>query len=190
MTNRRPPQKKQRTASAKPTRSGGAYVQLGGEETVPRMILVMRTMGASANEIAAAFGVSIATIDKWKRTKPEVKEAFALGVQAANSRVSSALFQLCIGGSYQVDQAIKVKDRAPDGSYSECVEVVTLTKNQPPLFHAISFWLRHRDAENWANPEADPGEETPLQSQDDAALRARAQELMKRVGTNVVSLKG
>jgi hypothetical protein len=63
----------------------------------PTMARVLCILGATNPEIAEAFGVSLNTIDNWRKEHPAFDEALTKGKTWADARVVQALFMRAVG---------------------------------------------------------------------------------------------
>lgn len=102
-------------------------------------------LGATNEQIADFFSVSVATIDNWKKDKPEFLGALKEGKRIADSTVADSLYNRAIGYEFTEQQAFKVKK----GQYEEEVEVVEVRRVMPPDPTSCIFWLKNRNPENW-----------------------------------------
>jgi hypothetical protein len=99
-------------------------------------------LGATDADLAAAFEVSIPTIDTWKAKHPDFLGSLRAGKAAADARVERSLYMRANGYSYDA-----VKIFMPAGArrpiYGPYVEHV------PPDVTAGIFWLKNRDPTHW-----------------------------------------
>ncbi|MEK7950515.1 hypothetical protein [Luteolibacter soli] len=97
-------------------------------------------LGATNRDLARAFNVSIAGIDKWLASKPEFAAAVHEGREIADARVASALYQRAVGAV------------VPDthiATHEGKTIITPLLKHYPPDTAACSLWLRNRKPELW-----------------------------------------
>lgn len=99
--------------------------------------------GASTSQLADLFRVTTRTIQNWTAEHREFFLARRVGEEAANMRVSMALYSRAIGYEYDVE-IIKVGE---DGEET----VTTRRVHTPPDTQACMHWLKNRDAKNWAD---------------------------------------
>ncbi|MDO4694965.1 MAG: helix-turn-helix domain-containing protein [Eikenella sp.] len=93
-------------------------------------------IGATDDELADFFGVSVATLNNWKTARPEFLESIKKGKMLADAEVGKRLYQRALGYD------------APDG------------KHYPPDTVAAIFWLKNRRPQAWRDkPEPDNGEQ-------------------------------
>jgi transposase-like protein len=119
-----------------------------------RQATLLCKLGATDEELARAFGVNEATLYRWQKAHPELREAIRAGKIVADIKIAGKLNQRATGFEYQETQAIKLKrvEYGPDGrkvSQRERVEIVKLRRVMPPDTEAIMFWLTNRQPEKW-----------------------------------------
>ena len=102
-------------------------------------------LGATDKEMADFFGVSVTTVDNWKKNIPEFVGALKEGKVQADVDVANSLYQRATGYEWTEQQAIKVKV----GQYEEKVELVEVRKATPPDTTAGIFWLKNRRKADW-----------------------------------------
>lgn len=101
----------------------------------PRMVYRFGLLGLTDTQMAAAFDVSPATIDNWKKKHKKFREMMIKGKQQADAKVATALFQKAIGYSH------------PDvhiSNYKGMITETEITKHYPPDTAAAIFWLKNR----------------------------------------------
>ncbi|HEY8343369.1 MAG TPA: helix-turn-helix domain-containing protein [Calditerricola sp.] len=117
-------------------------------------------LGATDNEIAEFFGVSVRTIHRWKHDHEEFCHSIKAGKDKADERVVRSLYHKANGYDYVEEQAIKIKV----DQYKEEVRVVPVTKHQPADTAAAVFWLKNRRKFDWRDRHEVTGEDGgPLQ---------------------------
>lgn len=97
-------------------------------------------LGATNQEMAEAFGVSLSTLKLWVVRHAEFSAAIKLGKDAADERVVDALFNRAMGYSHP-DTDIRVIDGA--------IVETSLIKHYPPDTAAAIFWLKNRRPDEW-----------------------------------------
>jgi len=97
--------------------------------------------GATDEQIAISMDVSVQTIDYWKRTKPEFREALQAGKDQADARVAEAFYKAACGYSHP-----DVDIRVVNGR----IVKTKITKHYPPNAYAGNKWLTIRQREKWA----------------------------------------
>jgi hypothetical protein len=111
-------------------------------DTIPERAFELCLLGLRDADLATAFGVSIYTIDKWKQTHPEFKDALRRGKEHADSKVAEALYHKAVGFSHK---ALDI--RIVDGE----VVKIPYTKIYPPDTTACIFWLKNRQRQHWTD---------------------------------------
>lgn len=103
--------------------------------------------GATDQEVAEFFNVSVRTIYRWKLEHDEFCHALTVGKEAADQRVVATLYKKCVGYTLFTDQVVKTK--TPKGG--ERSRTVKVGRDIEPDTAAIKYWLSNRDPENWAD---------------------------------------
>ena len=110
-------------------------------------------LGATDEDIASSFDISIATLYNWRNDYQEFLEATRRGKLLADAEVASKLFHRATG--YQHEETdVKVLNGE--------VVLTPVVKNYPPDTNAAMFWLRNRRPDLWRDkpPEATDNEES------------------------------
>ena len=102
-------------------------------------------LGATDAELATFFEVDVATIHRWKDTKPGFCDALKDAKAMADSRVERRLYERAMG--YEHDE---VDIRAVNGE----VVMTPIRKIYPPDVTAAIFWLKNRQSEKWRDIKA------------------------------------
>lgn len=97
-------------------------------------------LGATNQEMAEAFNVSLSTFNLWKVQHADFSDAIKLGKEVADTRVEDALYNRAMGYSHE-DTDIRVVDGA--------VVMTPIIKNYPPDTTAAIFWLKNRKPQEW-----------------------------------------
>lgn len=99
--------------------------------------------GATVEEIAKAFNISVSTIYKYKTEKKEFSDAFARGREKVIFDIKAALLKKALGYEYQEKkQYIKKDENGENVTYTEIT-----TRHQPPSETAGAMLLRNYDKE-------------------------------------------
>lgn len=108
--------------------------------------------GFTDPEIADFFEVNRATVNRWKHTYPEFRDALKAGKAPADDRVERSLFQRAIG--YEQEE---VKIFMPAGAQEPVY--AKFTAKYAPDVTACIFWLKNRRSEQWRDrPEGENNE--------------------------------
>lgn len=130
-------------------------------------------LGATNEDLAALFQVSVRTINRWLVEHKEFCHAVQAGKADADARVAAAVFKRAVG--------FKVPE-VHISSYKGEVTITEVEKYYPPDPGAAAMWLYNRQPERWrANPELpppDPGGDMPFDAEMDA-LYAQSMEASK-----------
>lgn len=105
-------------------------------------------MGATDEELAGFFEVSVASISNWKINHPEFLEALK-AKESADARVIEGLYRRAIG-YYHDDIDIRVVN-------GEIVQT-PIVKRYPPDTTAGIFWLKNRQKSKWRDKPEETGD--------------------------------
>jgi hypothetical protein len=108
-------------------------------------------LGATDDEIAEFFEVSVATINNWKRDHKGFLESIKKGKTLADAEVANKLFHRATGYDH-ADVDIRVIDNQ--------IVQTALVKHYPPDTAAAIFWLKNRQKAKWRD-KIDHGLEGP-----------------------------
>ncbi len=110
-------------------------------------------LGATDNEVAEFFNVSVRTVHRWKLEQEEFCHALKIGKAAADERAERSLFHKANGFTYTEQQAFKVKTVTyKDGKRLKEVEelqTIEVERFSPPDTTAMIFWLKNRKPGVW-----------------------------------------
>jgi hypothetical protein len=124
-------------AGGRPTKFKPEYV-----EQASKLCL----MGATDEDLANFFDVTITTIWRWKTSEPEFCNAInKVEKDFADGRVQRSLYQRALGYSYD---AVKIFN-GPNG-----VVEVPYREHVPPDPACCMFWLKNRRREQWRDNSA------------------------------------
>jgi len=96
--------------------------------------------GATDQELADFFDVSVRTLYRWKNTYPEFCQALKASKAPADDRVERSLYERAIG--YERDE---VDIRVVNGEIIQ----TPIRKFYPPDTTAAIFWLKNRKPADW-----------------------------------------
>ena len=112
-------------------------------KTPHQAFLLCRGMGYTDRQIANFFGTSEGTVQVWKLTYPRFRQALEAGKDYFDAgNVEESLLSLTKHRP-KVKTVTKVDDEGK-------TEVTTTEETLEPDFPAVSFWLRSRHKERWA----------------------------------------
>lgn len=123
-------------AAGRPTEFDDLYVEQAEK---------LCALGATDEEMADFFGVSVRTLYRWKLDYPEFCQAIKAAKDIADERVERSLYQKATGYNYTEQQAIKIKVE----QHKEEVEVVDVERHAPAETPAAIFWLKNRRKDQW-----------------------------------------
>ena len=101
--------------------------------------------GATDQELADYFGVSVRSLYRWKNTQAEFRHALKTAKDSADDRVERSLYEKAT--SYERDE---VDIRVVNGDIVQ----TGIRKFYPPDTTAAIFWLKNRRAESWRESKA------------------------------------
>ncbi|WP_313609231.1 helix-turn-helix domain-containing protein [Rhizobium sp.] len=97
-------------------------------------------LGATDNDLAEFFKVSIRTLQNWKLDHEEFLHSLKVGKDIPDQNVERSLYQRAIGYSHP-----DVDIRVVDGD----VVQTEIVKHYPPDTTAAIFWLKNRKPKDW-----------------------------------------
>lgn len=104
--------------------------------------------GATDDEIASAFGISVRTLHRWKKQHPSFYERMKEGKEIADAKVERCLFERATG--YETTEVVSFIDvDAVSGRQSITGQKAT-KKQIPPDTMAIMYWLNNRQRKHWS----------------------------------------
>lgn len=131
-------------------------------------------LGATDQDLAKHFEVSLATINNWKKKHMAFRLAIKAGKFVADAQVAGALFQRAKGWSCE-ETDIRVIDKK--------VVVTTYTRHYPPDTAAAIYILNNRQKELWRSHQVfEHAGKIATDQLTDAQLEARKQALLSQVG--------
>ena len=99
-------------------------------------------LGATNEELAQLFGVSVSAIQKWLVARPSFARAVRKGREEADARVARSMFRAATG--------LKLKDvRTRLGENGQVLEKTETIKEQAPNVNAGTLWLTNRRGDRW-----------------------------------------
>lgn len=97
-------------------------------------------LGATDEEMAGFFKVTVRAFYKWKARYPELVQALKVGKDAADDRVERALYSRALGYSFPSEKVF-----CKDG----IVTRAKIVEHVPPDTTAAIFWLKNRRKDEW-----------------------------------------
>ena len=98
--------------------------------------------GATDEEIAEAFHISVRTLHRWKKTHPELLTALEEGKDVADAKVKRSLYQRAVG--YEVKEATQIIEPDPATGTQRVYKTQVTTKHIVPDTMACMYWLNNR----------------------------------------------
>ena len=117
---------------------GSAYTEQDHDDWAWSLSLT----GATDEEMAEAFGISVRTFHRWKKSYPSLKESIDAGKEIADAKVKRSLYQRAIGYDAKDVEQIITTDKSTGRQHIEKTRVTT--KHIAPDTMAIMYWLNNR----------------------------------------------
>ncbi len=109
--------------------------------------------GMLEKDIATKLGISVSTLEKYKKEHSELSEAIKHARAPADESVENSLYKTCTGYTNQETQAIKCKEVYYDAAGRRCerehVETIVVDKYYPPNPMSIFYYLNNRAPKKW-----------------------------------------
>lgn len=125
-------------------------------------------LGATNDELATFFNVSVQSIEAWIVEIPRFAKAIRLGREGADSRVARALYRRAVGMTVKKEKAFNV---------AGTLQTIVVKEELPPDTAAAQTWLGNRAKTKWRTSQSG-GE--PISSFDLAALVSGVVQLEKQ----------
>ncbi|SRR6266487_2271400 len=109
-------------------------------EKGPKIAYNFTLLGATDDDLARHFEVSVDTITEWKKVHPEFSASIKEGKDEADSNVGRRLYERAMGFEHDSEEIKVVGGK---------VERVKVRKIYPPDTVAAIFWLKNRQKLNW-----------------------------------------
>lgn len=107
--------------------------------------------GATDVEIADAFGISVRTLNRWKKDHESFAQALTSGKDQADAKVERKLYERAIGYRYTEKESVIEMDA---NGNRKPIKVKTVEKECPPDVLAQMYWLNNRKGNYYKrNPE-------------------------------------
>lgn len=98
--------------------------------------------GATDEEIAEAFHISVRTLHRWKKTHPELLTALEEGKDVADAKVKRSLYQRAVG--YEAKEVTQIIEQDPATGTQWVSKTQVTTKHIVPDTMACMYWLNNR----------------------------------------------
>jgi transposase len=163
-----------RATDATPTPKDGeaSRDRWSDEEEYRRLVCFLR-LGATREQLAEYYGVSVRTVYNWEASSPLFLQALREGGLDSDSNVVASLYRQATG--YTKKRYVKIK------SAKGIEEVVEVEEDVPPSTLACIYWLNNRQRDKWRrgarNPQDDSG---PRGEETDQALRDALQKVLDK----------
>lgn len=131
---------KKRSGAKKTGASKGGRPSSFNPALIPAIRLLCEK-GATDEELAVAFGVTVQTIYNWKQTKPEFFEVVKDAKAEADDAVERSLYERATGYSHEAVKIHVLKDGQ--------VVQVPYREHYPPDPTSMIFWLKNRRRDLW-----------------------------------------
>lgn len=107
--------------------------------------------GATDVEIAEAFGISVRTLNRWKKDHDSFMAALMSGKDQADAKVEKKLYERAIGYKYTEKETVMEMD---SNGNRKPAKVRVVEKECPPDVLAQMYWLNNRKSVQYKrNPE-------------------------------------
>ena len=123
---------------AKGNKGGGRKTRYQKEYV--RTAYQLALLGATDEEIGAAFGVSERTVNTWKLRHQDFASALQRGKVQADAEVAERLLERAMGYSHPEEKIFQYEGKI--------IRAETI-KHYPPDTQAASLWLRNRQPGKW-----------------------------------------
>lgn len=98
--------------------------------------------GATDEEIAEAFHISVRTLHRWKKTHPELLTALEEGKDVADAKVKRSLYQRAVG--YEAKEVTQIIEQDPATGTQRVSKTQVTAKHIVPDTMACMYWLNNR----------------------------------------------
>lgn len=97
-------------------------------------------LGATDADMADFFGISVDTLNEWRKANPEFAASLKAAKDALDAQVEQSLFRRAMGYEHP---AVKIFN------HQGVAMTVDYTERYPPDTTAMIFWLKNRQREKW-----------------------------------------
>lgn len=109
-------------------------------------------LGATNEQLAEFFEVSVAQIYHWMDDKPGFREALLQGRAYSDAHIADAMYHRAKGYEHKAVKIFMVKDVHETAEGKETItrpEIVEYVEHYPPDTEAGKFWLKNRQPAMW-----------------------------------------
>jgi transposase-like protein len=144
----------------------------------PKKAGELALMGKTNEEIGKILGVTIETLNQWRKQYPEFSDAIKGNKDQADAPVVRSLYQRAIGYKYTEKRVVK----NPDGT----VRQELTEKEVAPDVTAQIFWLKNRQPKDWRDKQIqeitgkDGAPLIPAREIPDEEVERRAREILAK----------
>lgn len=121
------------------------------------------SLGATDQELADFFNVSLSTLNLWKETHPRFSEVIKESKRALDEQVERSLFQRAIGYNHE---DVDIRAVALGNNQGSEIVKTPIVKYYPPSEVACIFWLKNRQRDKWRDRQ-----DVVMQNPDGSAFR-------------------
>lgn len=108
-------------------------------------------LGATMEEIAEQFDVTVRTLTYWSHCYPEFAQSMVLGKDYSDNRVIHSLYKRALGFEHTIEEQVLGRDGQPILDNEGNPVVIGRKVFQPPDTSAITFWLKNRRRDDWTD---------------------------------------
>jgi len=110
------------------------------KETFAKQAAKLCTLGATDEDLADFFEVSVRTVIRWKSEHEEFCQALKVAKDEADNRVERSLYQRAVGYSFDSEKVFNNRGAVVRAKTRE---------HCPPDVTAQIFWLKNRRSQDW-----------------------------------------
>lgn len=103
--------------------------------------------GLTDAQISHNMGISVSTLNEWKRRFPQIMDALKKGKIVADQEVENAMYKSAIG--YYVEEEVQELSFEAATGNSKLITTKRSKKWCPPSVTAQIFWLKNRQPDRW-----------------------------------------
>lgn len=122
--------------------SGFGFIGHYDPQYHPKIVKWMCRNGASDEQIAGEFGISVCQLYRWYRRFPELCQAKESNKLTTDVEVEDSLLKRATGYDVEETEVVASKDGRP-------LRIKKTKKHIPPDVRACRLWLRNRQPDRW-----------------------------------------